>query len=233
MKRTNTNLLAIVFAKNVLPFYRIEIDSSDAETLARYQREFTQRSGMAIDMGYLTKAKVVLFYIGTKPVAGYILNVAEWTTLRYLSFFSERLTEQVLDNADLQKDNLLELTGIWKQKNLALWYSALFYLSMLTDASRTGKKLGKKYLLGGSVLRQIRRLQQQLLTIRVFIGVLPDSGLTKHNDDLVAIYACKLADMPRRAGLLMIKHFVLRGRWQEKLQFKIHPLNNTGRLAGA
>ncbi len=207
----------------MLPFFRIELAADDTNGLTAFQDEYYRRSGMLVSLSYLQQARVVLFYVGTQRVGGYVINVPEWAPMRYMSYFSERLKAQILEEVTLQEKHFIELTCIWKSKTLPPAYSGLFYLSTLADARRIGLQQHKTHLIGGSALHQIRQLQRRLMPIDLFIGVLPDAGLTEHSDDLVAIYACELRDLPLRAGWLFLSRFVFRANWLRLFWKRVKP----------
>ncbi len=210
-------LVALVLGKSVAPFFRVELKPDDLDGLTAFQNEYFRRAGMLVPMSYLQQARVVVFFVGLKRVGGYALNMADWAPMRYFVYFSGRLKNQILEEAGLTETQLLELTCIWKAKTLSPTFSGLFYLSAMADAYRTGRQYGKSHLIGGSVLRQIRHVQRQLMNIDLFIGSLQDADITKHNDDLVAIYACELDKLPGRVVWLFLSRFVFRANLLRKI----------------
>ncbi|MBO0933823.1 hypothetical protein [Fibrella aquatilis] len=193
-----------------VPFRKVLIDPSDEAALLSYQQAYKLRAGMEVSLDYLRHARVTLCYAGNKCVAGYVLNVPEWTTLRYLSIFPPDLAHHLLAERDMPEQSLIELTCLWKHSKLSPMLSAVYFLSSIWDAWQVGRRLGKRYLLGGAVEASVRQFQRRLLSTDLFIGFLPGQQVITKANQLVAVYAGRVSQIPTRGTWVVLNRFIWR-----------------------
>ncbi|MCX6212826.1 hypothetical protein [Spirosoma sp.] len=206
---TLLTIVPLLISSRFLPFYRVVLNPTDHAALLIYQREFLERSkGIQVSCDYLSNAYVAMFFWGTRSIGGYVINVSEWNPLRYLMLFTPTMSNAILNDKGLREEEMLEISCIWKAK-LPMIFTAIFYAGMLIDSWRIGRRMGKRYLLGGSVLKSIRKIHRLLLPIDIFIGFLPSTTLSTKADQLVAIYAGPLNSLPLRATNLLVSRFLL------------------------
>lgn len=195
---------------NTAPFYYQRV-TDDCE-LSRFIHNYRLVSGNELPAQYLTNALVYQFYRGPRPVAGFVLNAAEMNPLRYLSYLESDLQEQLLLEEDIKKEDFLEITGNYKLKQeLSPAESRIFYTVMLSQAYRHAKRLRKKFLLGGSVIKAVKAIQQKLMERVIYHGPIKAElqAKIKARKPLLKMYVVEIGQLPVRAMLVIVNRYVI------------------------
>jgi hypothetical protein len=212
---TLLRLLCWLTDQPFVPFRRVVLDPTDEAALLTYQQTYKLRAGMLVPLDYLRRARVVLCYAGPKCVAGYVLNMAEWHPLRYLSIFSPDVAQTLLAERNMTEADFVELTCLWKHTKLTPMHSAVYFLWSIWDAWRVGRRAGKRFLLGGAVEASIRQFQRQLLRTDLFIGFIPGEPLATRANQVVGVYAGRLRSVPTLGTWVVMNRFVWRFGYAE------------------
>lgn len=191
------------------PFYYQQV--VDAAERQRFITNYKRVSGNELPARYVRRAVVIQFYIGTRAVAGFILNTAEMNLLRYLWYLASSVRKAMLANEGLKESEFLEITANWILPSLSRQQRRFYYQVMLTMAYRHGKRLGKKYLLGGSVIRKIQVLQQALMTRTIYHGPISHRSQTgvKKRSALLKLYVIEVDKLPLRAVLALTNRYLI------------------------
>jgi hypothetical protein len=191
------------------PFYFLLL--TEAAERQRFIDNYKRASGNELPAHYVRKAWVVQFYVGLQPVAGFILNIAERTSLRCLTYLDRSVRQQMLENEGILACDLLEITANYMLPGLSRRQKRIFYKVMLTLAYRYAKQLGKKYLCAGSVVRKLQIQQMRLLSRIIYHGPVRSSSQTriKKRTALLKIYVVEVGKVPLHASLLMINQYVI------------------------
>ena len=195
---------------NTAPFYYQRV--TDTCELNRFINNYRLVSGNELPAQYLAKAIVYQFYRGPRAVAGFILNTTEMNHLRYLSYLESDLQEQLLLEEDIKEEDCLEITGNYKVKQeLSSAESRVYYTVMLSQAYRHAKRLRKKFLLGGSVIKAVKIIQQKLMDRVIYHGPIKAELLikVKASKPLLKIYVIEIAQLPVRALFVIVKRYFI------------------------
>jgi len=192
------------------PFYYQRV--TDTGELNRFINNYRLVSGNELPAQYLTNAIVYQFYRGPRAIAGFILNTTEMNNLRYLSYLESDLQEQLLLEEDIKKEDCLEITGNYKIKQeLSSTESRVYYTVMLSQAYQHAKRLRKKFLLGGSVIKAVKTIQQKLMDRVIYHGPIKTELLAKvkASKPLLKIYVIEIAQLPLRALYVIVKRYFI------------------------
>ncbi len=132
--------------------------------------------------------------------------------LRYLSYLESDLQEQLLLEEDIKKEDCLEITGNYKIKQeLSSAESRVYYTVMLSQAYRHAKRLHKRFLLGGSVIKAVKTIQQKLMDRVIYHGPIKAELLAKvkASRPLLKIYVIEIAQLPLRALFVIVKRYFI------------------------
>ena len=141
-------------------------DSVLCETpvLKAFAAEYTTRSGHSADLDYLGKSLVRGFF-GTDGtlVAGYAIATRNH---RYLAALPAGVCR-------LPVEHCVEATHIWMDRSLSARARVSIYRHCLMDILRTGRR----YVLGGSTVPKVVRIQQQALPKMIYDGPVIIDGI--------------------------------------------------------
>jgi len=137
------------------------------EMLLAFKEQYERATSntLSVPLEYLSSAsRVVFFYIGSKTVAGFVIN-GNTKNLRYLSdsILSEDEKLNVLKNNDLKLSSLCEITCLHCKHKLKGIDRIAYYLILLFHLWKVMKSENKKILLGGSYVKGIRKSQKKVL----------------------------------------------------------------------
>lgn len=143
--------------------------------LQGFKSAYTKLSGAEISNEYLEQARVVGFFDEKRVLqAGYIVNAK--APFRYLSYIPEG-EKSSISGYDYLSHNATEITCIFMhKKNLDSWQRLQVYANSGLDAQATGKK----FLLGGSNVAKIARIQKLAMRHDLWSG----SPTYATNDDI-------------------------------------------------
>ncbi|GAB3564330.1 hypothetical protein GCM10027578_09600 [Spirosoma luteolum] len=195
---------------NTSPFYYQRV--SDPAELQRYAVNYRILSGNELPADYLQNAIVYQFYRGPIPVAGFMLNTREMNRLRYFSYLTDGIRDRLLDDENLTEHDLLELTANWKRRDLSARESRIYYTVMLTQAYKHARLLGKAFLVGGSIIKAVKQIQQELMERVIYHGPVGEHCRQSIREDnaLLKIYVIELDDLPLQATVVLLNRYLIR-----------------------
>ncbi|WP_077920571.1 hypothetical protein [Spirosoma sp. 209] len=199
-------------------FYCEQIQHNYA--LNQFIHHYANASGNALPNSYLINAIVYLFYKGNEPVAGFIFNTIEQNPLRYFSYLEDPVYKQLLVEEDLKESDILEITGNWKSPSLSIPETIYYYAKMIEQAANHAKQLNKKLLLGGSVVKPVKKTQQLLLSRIIYHGPISTQhqALVKKQMPLLKLYVSPVRYIRLRVVAVLIKLFLI--KFVKNLKYK-------------
>lgn len=191
-----------------MPFYYLQV--TEPEELNRFIAQYAKVSGNDLPEEYLRRALVYQFYKGYRPVAGFILNTIERNSLRYFSYLNETVRNSLLSEEDLAETDFLEITSNWKSGELSASESRTYYSVMLKQACQQARLSGKKLLLGGSVVKPIKKIQQRLMNRVIYHGpIAPYRQRTvKEQQPLLKLYVIPVSQVRWRATIIVWQRYL-------------------------
>ena len=192
------------------PFYYQRV--TDASERQQYALMYNQLAGNDLPDDYLKRAIVYQFYQGPRPVAGFILNTKKMHPLRYCSYLSDDVREQLMNDENLKESDFLEITANYKIHGLPSAESRTYYTVMLTQAYRHARRLRKKHLLGGSIIKAVKAIQQELMYRVIYHGpISADHHVTAEGKmPLLKIYMIDVDEVPMRATFVIANRYIIR-----------------------
>ncbi|AUD02179.1 hypothetical protein [Spirosoma pollinicola] len=178
--------------------------------LKQFIDHYADVSGNALPNSYLTNAFVYQFYKGGEPVAGFIFNTIEQNPLRYFFYLDKPVYKQLLIEEDIKESDILEITGNWKSSILSIPETIYYYAKMIEQATNHAKQLNKHLLLGGSVIKPVKKIQQMLLSQVIYNGPISTDhqSLVKKEMPLLKLYMSPVKHIRLRVVVVLIKLFL-------------------------
>ena len=204
----STSVAQLPAQASPVPLYYLQV--TDPVDLNRYISQYAEASGNELPMEYLQRAMVFQFYKEYRPVAGFILNTLERNPLRYFSYLSENVRQSLLQEEDLAEADFLEITSNWKSSELSVSESRTYYSVMLNQAHRQARFYDKKLLLGGSVIKPIKKLQQRLMNRVIYHGPIDAhrQQTVKEQQPLLKLYVVPVSRVRWRAALILWQRYL-------------------------
>ena len=146
--------------------------------LPAFQEFNSENGGAPVDMDYLRKARIRVFFQAGQPnvcVAGYAVNTAP--PFRYLSVMDEELRENLMKKHQWNEKDLVEITLIVKNKQIK-WTKAerfIYYAHSIYDAFLTGRSI----VLGGSKNNSLAATMMTVLSKLLYKGSVNFFGKTE------------------------------------------------------
>ncbi len=186
---------------------------TDAAERRVFIQNYYQVAGNTLPEEYLARALVYQFYRHDQAVAGFILNTSAMNELRYFSYLNGRVRRKMLADENLRVDDMLELCGNYKLKGaLTAGESMIYYGVMLSEAYRQARRLGKRWLLGGSVIKKVKDFQQKLMQRVIYHGPVSETMLAEVHeaDPLLKLYVIEVYRVPGRTVVVLADRYLLR-----------------------
>jgi hypothetical protein len=137
--------------------------SIDSE-LESFARTFESHGGNGVAPDYLRQARVRGFFRGDELVAGYVLNSR--APYRYSSWIPAQIGAELQQRGYLIEATCAELTCMWMGKGLRKLERNRIYVQLVADAFRSGKR----FILAGSTVEKLARIQKCTLPKTVYRG---------------------------------------------------------------
>ncbi|AWV98055.1 hypothetical protein [Arcticibacterium luteifluviistationis] len=173
----------------------------DEVGLMLYQQNYQELSGNLLTLDYLKKTMVFHVLKNDKVYAGFSLNVLEWSPLRYFSYLNEYVKSEILiqPSKPLKEQDFLEITSIYKQGRYKK-DEMLFYFYLFAKAYINAKRLKKPLILGGSIVREVKLIQKEVLDVVLYHGLIDPEKIKGDTPKLFEIYCCETTDLLFNAG---------------------------------
>jgi hypothetical protein len=144
-----------------------QIQKSMSELIV-FSNTYEKLTGFTVDLKYLQQARVRAFYNDEgEIIGGYAISMVEYyPTLRYLSFLGNKQSI-VLEKAGIKAEELIEITYTFFNKNRA---DAKQRIQILSYSILEALIKGKKYILGGGIIKQFNDRMRPVLPKVLFEG---------------------------------------------------------------
>lgn len=178
-----------------LPFYFIS--SPDDQQLSMFKLNYERLSGSYVELDYLKKAAVYIFYEGPEMVGGFVLSSASnGNVFRYFSIFEDASAQKTLLQLkklfQIDEAKSLEIGCIWmKKKKSILVNRAYFYKILALETMKLVKIQRLEYIFGGAIEPHTQRFQSYFLDKIFYQGIKPmkEEGVLKNQEGkLVMLY---------------------------------------------
>lgn len=192
-----------------IPFYYCLV-TDDAER-QRYIQNYQLRSGNKLSLRYLRHAFVFQFYLGPKPVAGFIFNIRERGPLRYAGFLDRQTWRLILDAEGLYESDLLEVSGFYALKEVPWWRMPWVYGTLFWQMYRYARRYQKTYLLGGGFEKKLNLLWQLVFNRTIMHGDVRSElrATIRHKTAPLKICAVRVSQLPYRAPLAVLNRYAV------------------------
>lgn len=196
---------------NTSPFYYEQVKSP--QELQRFMDNYWTVSGNKLDIAYLQAGIVYQLYRGTRPIAGFVLNTVERAPLRYLSYLDPAVRAQTLLDGEVAESDFIEIAANYSLPNeMDELEKQAYYRLMLSQAYKFGKWYSKSKVMGGSTIKQLKRIQSELMDQSLYKGPVCEAHQSdvKAGSGLLEIYYVPIDDMPWKAVIVLLKRYIFR-----------------------
>lgn len=155
------------------------------EELNRFITLQRTNGGAEVNLEYLQQAHVKILYRNSKPdtwLGGYVVSIEQ---KRYLDVLPQK-TRQLIEKKYLPPQKTVEISCIWKTRDLQHQFKSLEVAQLYWYALKEGMQTGRPILIGGTAHEKIRRIQMTVFSHLAFSGEVNFYGKSQH----VWIYYC-------------------------------------------
>lgn len=198
-----------------------------SEQVKIYQDLYEKSSNLSISANYLLQADAYLIYHKGKLVGAYTLNNGDNVAFRYLAIFTDEARQQVLNEPEpIDEKNFIEIAAIAFAPETPKKIRNQCYGKLMWRALIYAFQHNRKYILGGSVIPQVQRMQYELMSNLLYkANIDPSLQIVGHSKGLVMLYYTSRTKFLLKAPYLLVKKMVTHSlsRFKQESQPSLSP----------
>jgi hypothetical protein len=198
-----------------------------SEQVKIYQDLYEKSANLSISANYLLKADAYLIYHQGKLAGAYTLNNANNVAFRYLAIFTDEARQQVLNEPiPIDEKSFIEIAAIAFATETPKKLRNQCYGKLMWHALIYAFQHNRKYILGGSVIPQVQRMQYELMSNLLYkANIDPSLQIVGNSKGLVMLYYTSRTKFLLKAPYLLVKKMMSHSisRFKQESQPSLSP----------